>query len=88
MAIAPFLVKVLSLRLRMRRWGLCCMAVARAVTPAWLIPFWGMCTSSRFLLTDKERGGGLGESMREIGGRERAQKRSEEKEGKVLDHAW
>lgn len=47
MASVPFLVKVLSLKLRTRSSGLCRMAEANAITPAWLMPFWGMWTSSR-----------------------------------------
>ncbi|TNN51380.1 hypothetical protein EYF80_038417 [Liparis tanakae] len=47
MASVPRLVKVLSLKLRTRSSGLCCRAAASATTPAWLMPFWGMWTSSR-----------------------------------------
>lgn len=54
-AIAPFSVKVLSLRLRMRRPVLCCKAVASAVTPGWLMPFWGMWTSSKLPINWKKR---------------------------------
>jgi len=47
MAIDPLLVKVLSLRLRTCRFGLCFMAAAKAMIPGWLIPFCGIWTSSR-----------------------------------------
>lgn len=46
-ASVPFLVKVLSLKFRTRSSRLCRIAEANATTPAWLIPFWGMWTSSR-----------------------------------------
>ena len=44
--LAPTSVNVLSLRLRLRRFGLKAKAPARAVTPAWLMPFCGIDTSS------------------------------------------
>lgn len=47
MASVPFLVKVLSLKFRTLSSRLCRNALANAITPAELIPFWGMWTSSR-----------------------------------------
>ena len=46
----PISVKVLSLRLRCRNFVLTLKASARAVIPLWLMPFWGICTSSNDLI--------------------------------------